>query len=145
LSSDDVGATAYFPAGFTGSSTLPPSVDSPTWVPVGTPGAPQYVTATDLYTPAAGTGPSVIVAADSPPSSQQPQPQQVPGQPMHVLQPYPQHVSVMPAAPPPPPTLPPHPAQPTPGYLQHPAPTHLQVCISYLSFLSIFHSFYYAA
>jgi len=135
LLSDDVGATAYFPAAnFAGSTPLPAAIDSPTWATVGAPvaGAPQYVTA-DLF--AGATGPSVIVAGDPPPSSQhhqsqQPPPQQqVPAaQPLHVLQPYPQHVSVMPAAPPP--ATPHQPQHPT-SYLQQPAPApaHLQVGI----------------
>ena len=135
LLTDDVGATAYFPAAnFAGSTTLPTAIDSPTWAAVGTPvpAAQQYVTA-DLFA-AGAPGPSVIVAGDPPSSSQhhqsqQPPPpqQQVPAQPLHVLQPYPQHVSVVPAAPPP--TAPQHhPA----SYLQQPQPVPaapLQVCI----------------
>jgi len=130
---DDVGATAYFPASFTGSTALPPAVDSPTWTPVGGPATPQYVTA-DLFTGA--TGPSVIVAGDSPSSQHhqaQQQQQQVPAQPVHVIQPYPQHVSVMTAPPPTTPHQPQHPA----GYLQQPAPapSHLQVCsLSFITF-----------
>ena len=124
--SDDVGATAYFPASFTGSTALPPvpAIDSPTWapVPVGAPAAPQYVTA-DLFAAAAAAGQSVIVAADSPSSqhAQQQQQQQVPAQPLQVFQPYPQHVSVAAA--------PLHQQQHPASYLQQPAPApaHLQV------------------
>jgi len=135
--SDEVGPTAYFPASLTGSTALPPAIDSPTWAPVGTPGAPQYVT-TDLFAAATGPGPSVIVAGDSPSSQHhqppQQQPQQVPAQPLHLFQPYPQHVSVVPAPPPTTPHQPHHPAT----YLQQPAPApaHLQVCnILFYSFI----------
>ena len=126
--SDEVGPTAYFPASLTGSTALPPAIDSPTWAPVGTPGAPQYVT-TDLFAAATGPGPSVIVAGDSASSQHQhqlQQQQQVPAQPLHVLQPYPQHVSVVPAPEAAVPHQPQHPA----SYLQQPtpAPAPVQVC-----------------
>jgi len=120
--SDDVGATAFFPASFSGST----AVDSPTWAPVG---APQYVPA-DLLPSAAAT--PVIVAGDAAPS-QPPPPhhhQQVPAaQPVHVLQPYPQHVGVV-AGPPPTHQPAPH-HHPAAGYLQQPAPVpaHLQVSV----------------
>jgi len=133
--SDDVGATAYFPPSFAGSPAVPAAIDSPTWAPVVTPGTQQYVTA-DLLAGAAG--PSVIVAGDSPSSQHyqpqpQPQQQQVPAQPMHVLQPYPQHVSVVPAAQAAVPQQPQHPV----SYLQQPtpAPAPLQVCNSPISHL----------
>jgi len=124
---DDVGATAYIPASFTGSPALPPAIDSPTWAPVCTPATPQYVTA-DLFA-AAAAGPSVIVAGDSASSQHQhqlQQQQQVPAQPLHVLQPYPQHVSVVPAPEAAVPHQPQHPA----SYLQQPtpAPAPVQVC-----------------
>ena len=126
---DDVGATAYFPASYTGSPTLPAAIDSPTWAQVGAPTTPQYVTA-DLFAAAGANGPSVIVAAESPSSQHhqqhQSQQQPVPAQPVHVLQPYPQHVSVVPAPQPAVQQQPQHPA----GYLQQPtpAPAPLPVC-----------------
>jgi len=140
--SADVGATAYFPAGFTGSTAaLAPAVESPTW---GAPSAaPQYVPA-DLLAAAAASGSSVIVAGDSPSSQhhhhqQQHQQQAQHAATLHVLQPYPppppaaaQQVSVVPAAGPPTTPHQPqhHPA--TAGFLQQqltvPSPAHLQVC-----------------
>ena len=119
---DDVGATTYFPASFTGSSSLVPAIESPTWAPVGTPGSPQYVPA-DLLAATGAAGPPVIVAGDSSTSQYH---QQVPSQPVHVLQPYPQHVGVVAG---PPPTTPHQQAQHPAGYLQQPAPVpaHLQV------------------
>ena len=126
--SADVGATAYFPPSFAGSPGVPTAIDSPTWAPVVT---QQYVTADMLA--AAAAGPSVIVASDSASSHHhhhqhqvQQQQQQVPAQPMHVLQPYPQHVSVVPAAQAAVPQQSQHPV----SYLQQPtpAPAPLQVC-----------------
>jgi len=131
--SDDVGATAFFPAGgFTagGSPTAalapaPAAVDTAPW---GAPGTAQYVPA-DLL----GPGP-VIVAGEPPPPPPPSAHQQVPvahaqAQPVHVIQPYaPQHVGVVAASCTPhhQPAIQQHPA----SYLQQPAPpvpAHLQV------------------